>query len=740
MARTDYGAIQSTVIKDTSDSIREVNGTSALIAPSAWGTQIRTMVSGSKYQQALDNFPVITIPQTPIASFNDGAGNVPFKEILAYIQATQAGSGDPYPAGGGKNKLDPSLLKDQVGWNIIELTLKPNTAYTMSSNMSSALTSELPAYFVNEDTNPGSGTLVYSGHSVTVTTLSTGYLKIQQRRVSGTDSFQNYQWQIEENSTATSYAPYSNIRPISGVDSLYVTRTGKNLLNPHATVLKAYINGSSKIVAHASNRTVILPCKPNTTYAYTWNRKVISGNDDSLVASFTSEPTIGSVGTTLAIIYSAGGEATFTTGANDRYFAIKFANIQNTTPQDTLNDSQLELGSTATSYEQFKGDPYINFFDGLIKGTYGYIDLSNIASFSYDGVSKRWQSMITGIYNFPSRNGDIVAEKYVADITATTGDENKMFTVGGAIYIYSTDGTTPPSGKLIYPLATPTTPTITPIEINMLQSAFGTEGTSAYIMLGGTYYGGYVNVPTGLLTVTYLKVDLGSLAWQYNATYNRFYAPLETKEVAVTTKPNYLCDIYKTVERMTNASWSSSTDDLFITQINNTNIGIRDNSYSGDYTQLKTDLSGHYICYELATPQTVQLTPAQIEQLLGQNNVFCSSGDVAVKYYSIGGEIPSGNPVTILEDGVVSANASYQVATFDDISDFGIISVSLNDAGNEHPDCVCTTVQSIIDNGGTINLPANFNGMRVQLTLTSVTLTWYDGSWRTVTADIKGWR
>lgn len=109
-------------------------------------------------------------------------------------------------------------------------------------------------------------------------------------------------------------------------------------------------------------------------------------------------------------------------------------------------------------------------------------------------------------------------------------------------------------------------------------------------------------------------------------------------------------------------------------------------------------------------------------------------------YMCQGGSGGGGNPVTILEDGVVSENSSYQVATFDDISDFGIIAVSINDAGTEHPDCVCTTVQSIINNGGTINLPAGFSSMQVQLTLTSITLTWYNGSWRTVTADIKGWR
>ena len=38
------------------------------------------------------------------------------------------------------------------------------------------------------------------------------------------------------------------------------------------------------------------------------------------------------------------------------------------------------------------------------------------------------------------------------------------------------------------------------------------------------------------------------------------------------------------------------------------------------------------IVYELATPQTIQLSPQEIHALLGQNNVWADSGPVAVTY------------------------------------------------------------------------------------------------------------
>ena len=106
MARTDYGAILSTVIKDTSDAVREVNGTSSLIAPNQWGTAIRTMHSDSDYENALEQM-IEETATGDIASFSDGANNIPCPSVLCTINPVQDlhGQDYPYPSGGGKNKL-----------------------------------------------------------------------------------------------------------------------------------------------------------------------------------------------------------------------------------------------------------------------------------------------------------------------------------------------------------------------------------------------------------------------------------------------------------------------------------------------------------------------------------------------------------------------------------------------------------------------------------------------------------
>lgn len=53
------------------------------------------------------------------------------------------------------------------------------------------------------------------------------------------------------------------------------------------------------------------------------------------------------------------------------------------------------------------------------------------------------------------------------------------------------------------------------------------------------------------------------------------------------------------------------------------------------YSEGTTPPIGSQVVYPLATPITVQLTPTQVEQLLGQNNVWADTGDVEVKFFNV---------------------------------------------------------------------------------------------------------
>lgn len=100
------------------------------------------------------------------------------------------------------------------------------------------------------------------------------------------------------------------------------------------------------------------------------------------------------------------------------------------------------------------------------------------------------------------------------------------------------------------------------------------NGTTTTVNLGRTVYGGTLNVTTGVLTMT-----MG-----YIASYNGESLP---------------------------STWISDRD---------------------VYASGTIPTTGAQVAYTLATPTTVQLTPTQVQTLLGQNNVWADSGDVEVTY------------------------------------------------------------------------------------------------------------
>lgn len=191
----------------------------------------------------LKAFPTDTASGT-VASFTDGANDIPLQSLVVDINPVQDLNGydSPWVGGNGKNVFDQTLMRDREAWYNIAVKVKPSTQYTISTSLTTT-SDGLYCYFNNTNAQGGSSTaLVYATHSVTVTSTEDGYVYVSQRRSKGENSFQNYQWQIEEGSTATAYAPYENIRPISGWNGVKVTRSGKNLL-PMEIQSGSYNNG-----------------------------------------------------------------------------------------------------------------------------------------------------------------------------------------------------------------------------------------------------------------------------------------------------------------------------------------------------------------------------------------------------------------------------------------------------------------------------------------------------------------
>lgn len=143
--------------------------------------------------------------------------------------------------------------------------------------------------------------------------------------------------------------------------------------------------------------------------------------------------------------------------------------------------------------------------------------------------------------------------------------------------------------------------------------------------LGRTVYGGTVDVVSGVLTVTHAIVDLGSLNWNYNSTYNFFYVEIVGKANGLY---NLICENYAVGN-----VWSAANDKVCMGNEANNTFYIKDSNYS-DATAFKSAMNGVQLCYELSTPTTYTLTPSTINTLSGVNNVWADSGDCSIEYYA----------------------------------------------------------------------------------------------------------
>lgn len=141
--------------------------------------------------------------------------------------------------------------------------------------------------------------------------------------------------------------------------SSYEINLGKNLFDKNtAVVINGYINGSGTITGSSSNtnRTVFIPCEPNTTYTV---QKGLQGTTSSNRFRLGTSSEVPSYGTTLSDYWNAGDGATtkshtITTASNARYLVAYVYKSDDATPFDKILLSiQIEKGTTASDYSRY---------------------------------------------------------------------------------------------------------------------------------------------------------------------------------------------------------------------------------------------------------------------------------------------------------------------------------------------------------------------------------------------------
>jgi hypothetical protein len=368
--------------------------------------------SGKAYSPVIVDVPTPPIPENAyllnnlsglpadIASFNDGT-DLPMASLKVTVTPYQDlhGYDAPWVGGSGKNKLPMTVdgikqINTSGVWNGNTYTFHDVTFKIETDDADNVLgikvngTSGGMAYFHIFDGNLtlSEGTKVLSG-CVPNGSESTYYLQITAMPNSYTDvgngiSFTDegnvrcnvainmtdgtsltnalFQPMIEYGSAKTTFAPYSNICPISGWTEAEVTRTGVNVWDEEWELGGLDINTGAVFSDPEKIRSKnFCACKPGTTY-----RKVCA-NPATYAWFYDIEKNF------ISFAISAN---TFTTPDNCYYFKLRIGDMQH--KQTTYNhDISINYPSTDTEYYAYNGATYTIELDGTRYG--GVVDATN---------------------------------------------------------------------------------------------------------------------------------------------------------------------------------------------------------------------------------------------------------------------------------------------------------------------------------------------------------------------------
>ena len=151
------------------------------------------------------------------------------------------------------------------------------------------------------------------------------------------------------------------------------------------------------------------------------------------------------------------------------------------------------------------------------------------------------------------------------------------------------------------------------------------NGNTYTFTFGQTVYGGHFD-NKGNAVITHGIVDMGTLSWSRNATYNVYYAYVSGKAVG---RENLTCEIFRTVAKY----YTDLLNEEISGALNNNAINVKDDRYT-TVEDFKTAVTGVKLKYELATPITLAITSQDIPTLLGENNIFSNCGDVQIEYFT----------------------------------------------------------------------------------------------------------
>lgn len=294
---------------------------------------------------------------------------------------------------------------------------------------------------------------------------------------------------------------------------------------------------------------------------------------------------------------------------------------------------------------------YGKYFQGLLNGTYGFVDMGDLTWGTSTGTPYRFNAelpllktqvtsvvgnLLTKDYTAVSYDDSGSMDKIICGYTAAAGQKIRIQDYA-YIGLTAEQFKTAMQGKyLIYELETPTTPTTTPEQFATLCQAFGITGNTYTISFGQTVYSANLDVLTGKL---YLPERIKTIDDNTSiAVSNGIFAVDDFFDINNDTE-SVDCNVYQRGENRTNTAgvMNNNPDYSFCCRLGSTptRVMIKDTRYSSveDYKAWLTN-NPVKIAVKLAEPIEVQLTPTVINTLIGENVIFADVANVTECKYT----------------------------------------------------------------------------------------------------------
>ena len=413
------------------------------------------------------------------------------------------GYDNPWPAGGGKNKFNGTFLQgywayadgtwvNSPNWITTEkIPCKASTSYTVSADAKITRWQGFVWYDSNGDFISTDNLNSNVNIGLTKTSPSNAaYLIFNIAGYPGSNDTiapsDVTHFQLEEGSSSTAYAPYSNICPISGWTGANVTRTGKNLFDGTFIANTMIVDSTGEYYANAyhkcSNRIL---AKENTAYTLSGTdlHKRTGTETNAANVTIAYYKVDGTYIRREAPDTSTNTYKTVTTPANTAFVIFQVGG--------QATNVMLEESATETTYEPYSSDTYSITFPSEAGTVYGgTLDVvSGLLTVTDKCTTTTWGAM-----NNPVDRGNGIQSR-VLDLPylpknrdGTKGNSNTNIT---AQYAYSTSGnihfylrgsnnagrlnlflpsstTADTPIQIFYELATPQTYQLTPTEVTLL--------------------------------------------------------------------------------------------------------------------------------------------------------------------------------------------------------------------------------------------------------------------------------